>query len=88
MFSLVFGFTALGFAAVWNRLITIVCGEDPLVVPLVFSVFACTRGIGNVLSGPISSILLKEGRLDHANFAYGVESYVSRRGFAAPQRHV
>lgn len=78
VFSLAFGFFALGFAAVQNKLITVVAGDDPLVPPLVFSIFAFARGIGNVLSGPISTTLLQDGRLEHAKLGYGVENYVSQ----------
>lgn len=57
-FAVVFGFLGLAFPSVWTRFITIVSNNDPTVPPLVFSLFAFTRGIGNVISGPISTLLL------------------------------
>lgn len=65
------------YAAVWNRLITIISRDDPLLPPVIFSVFAFARGIGSILSGPISTALLKKGGLGHAAFGYGVGDYVS-----------
>jgi len=64
------------FTAVWNRLITIIARDDPLLPPVIFSAFAFARGIGSILSGPISVALLKYGRLEHAKLGYGVENYV------------
>ncbi|KAK9899406.1 MFS general substrate transporter [Cystobasidium minutum MCA 4210] len=75
VFALLFGFFALGYAAVWNRLITIISRDDPLLPPVIFSVFAFARGIGSILSGPISTALLKKGGLGHAAFGYGVGDY-------------
>lgn len=77
VFSLAFGFFALGFASVWTKLATIVAQDDPLVPPLVFSVFAFSRGVGNVCSGLIGDALLKHGGLRNVRYAYGVENYVS-----------
>lgn len=65
------------FTAVWNQLITIISKDDPLLPPVIFSAFAFARGIGSILSGPISTALLKEGTLSHAKLGYGVENYVS-----------
>jgi hypothetical protein len=77
VFSLLFGFFGLGFPAVGTSLVTKVCGDDPALPPVVFALFAFTKGIGNVCSGPLSNYLLKDGlRIQHARFGYGVENYV------------
>lgn len=76
VFAIAFGFFALSFAAVWTKLITIVARDDPLLPSILMGIFSFSRGLGNILSGPISNALLAGGRLQGAKFGYGVGAYV------------
>jgi hypothetical protein len=51
--------------------------DDPHLPATIFSLFAFARGIGNIVSGPISTALLAQNRLGGAKLGYGVENYVS-----------
>lgn len=43
---------------------------------MIFSIFAFTRGIGNITSGPISEALLSYNTMQGAAGAYGLNNYV------------
>jgi hypothetical protein len=43
----------------------------------ILSFFALARGIGNIVSGPVSNGLLGHDSLSNAKFGYGVGNYVS-----------
>lgn len=43
---------------------------------MIFSIFAFTRGIGNITSGPISEALLNYNTMQGATGAYGLNNYV------------
>ena len=51
--------------------------NDPAVTSLVFSLFAFARGVGNILSGPVSNSLLNSNTLANAKFGYGVTNHGS-----------
>lgn len=51
-------------------------GDDPTLPQFIFCIFAFTRGIGNITSGPISDALLKYDTLRGGSGAYGVANYV------------
>jgi len=74
VFAISFGFFGLGFTAVWSKLITIVAKDDPLQPPILVSIYSFVRGIGNVLSGPISTLLLRHAQID-GKLMYGVNGY-------------
>ncbi|TDZ14641.1 Aspyridones efflux protein apdF [Colletotrichum orbiculare MAFF 240422] len=57
IFALVYGFFAAGYTAMWARMTTAV-SNDSTAVPMIFSLFNFGKGVGNVLSGPISANLL------------------------------
>lgn len=76
VFSVVWGLTSLSFSAVWSKLISRICKDDPALPLLVFSAFAVLRGIGNLTSGPISTELLKSGAFRGANGAFGSTNFV------------
>jgi hypothetical protein len=43
----------------------------------IFAFFALARGIGNIVSGPVSNGLLGHNSLSNAKFGYGIGNYVS-----------
>lgn len=52
--------------------------DDPNLPGLFFSFFTILKGVGNLTSGPISTILLQSDTLKGAAGAYGQTNYVSR----------
>ncbi|KAA8650628.1 hypothetical protein EYZ11_002742 [Aspergillus tanneri] len=62
LFSITYGFFAGGFSSTWSGILTEVKREVPsLETGLVFGLLAGGRGIGNVISGPLSTALIKRG---------------------------
>lgn len=80
LFAVTWGFFGLGFTSLWTRLITVIAKGDPISPPTIFGILFMVRGACNVLSGPISSLLLQGAALPDARFAYGVKDYVSGQG--------
>ncbi|KAL8722563.1 MAG: hypothetical protein Q9225_000958 [Loekoesia sp. 1 TL-2023] len=56
-FVIFYGASSGGFAVLWARMSTTL-NENPALALTTFSYFACMKGIGNVVTGPISSALL------------------------------
>jgi MFS family permease len=56
-FSLIYGFFAFGFVAIRPRM-SMAVSENPSASLAIFSILVATQGVGNVVSGPISSGLL------------------------------
>lgn len=56
-FSLIYGFSAAGYTAMWARMGSSVT-EEPSSALTTFSLFCFGKGVGNVLAGPISAGLL------------------------------
>jgi MFS family permease len=56
-FALVYGFFGAGYVAMWARMATSV-SSDPTATSMIFTLFCFGKGIGNVLSGPISAGLI------------------------------
>ncbi|KAH8424612.1 uncharacterized protein LDX57_002356 [Aspergillus melleus] len=62
LFSTTYGFFAGGFSSTWSGVLTQMKRESPaLETGLVFGLLAGGRGIGNVISGPLSSALIRKG---------------------------
>jgi MFS family permease len=77
IFAAVYGFLAPSWSALWPRFISSVVGDDVQTSETLMSIFLASRGIGNVLSAPISVGLLHPWSLtDHSHFAYGLKGYV------------
>ncbi|KGB76177.1 monocarboxylic acid transporter [Cryptococcus deuterogattii 99/473] len=74
-FAVVFGLLGPSFSAVWSKMIGVISMDDPVALTLIFSIFAFTRGIGNITSGPISQVLLKYNTMQGAAGAYGLNNY-------------
>jgi len=58
MFALVYGMAAGGYSVLWSRFSTRVVGEDSAMMMTLFGLFSFGRGVGSILSGPISSVLM------------------------------
>lgn len=71
MFALIYGFCAGGFSAMWPRFASAVAKDDIRLATTVYSVFGASRGVGNILAGPISSALLSHG----GHLRYGASNY-------------
>ncbi|KAL8996585.1 MAG: hypothetical protein Q9169_003924 [Polycauliona sp. 2 TL-2023] len=57
VFALVYGIFAGGFVVLWARMGTAL-SPSPSLALVTFSAFACEKGIGSVVTGPVSSVLL------------------------------
>ncbi|KAJ5363686.1 uncharacterized protein N7496_009399 [Penicillium cataractarum] len=65
LFSIFYGFFAGGFSSTWSGIIKQIKRDSSasLETGLVFGLLAGGRGIGNVISGPLSTALIKQGSL-------------------------
>ncbi|KAF2227194.1 major facilitator superfamily domain-containing protein [Elsinoe ampelina] len=61
LFAALYGLFATAFTALWARMASSVTA-NPGTTPMVFALFNAGKGVGNVLSGPISAGLLRAGR--------------------------
>lgn len=63
LFAISYGFFAGGFSSTWSGVITQIKHDSSpsLETGLVFGLLAGGRGIGNVISGPLSTVLLRQG---------------------------
>ncbi|KAJ5604634.1 hypothetical protein N7510_009788 [Penicillium lagena] len=78
-FSICYGFFAGGFSSTWSGVITQIKRDSSssLETGLVFGLLAGGRGIGNVISGPLSTALIQKGSLTaghgHSGTGFGTE---------------
>lgn len=70
IFSIVYGWFAGGFVVLWSKFATDLT-EDPLTAQDIFGILAFEKGIGNILTGPVSAALTT-GRVDRG---YGLGKY-------------
>ena len=72
VFVIIWGLTGGGFAATWAGCANAIrkSGHD-VDTGLVISLLCASKGIGSLISGPISEQLLQVPPLGHAGFAYG-----------------
>ena len=71
VFCITYGLFAGGFSATGPGIVRVVTKKTARVEPgLVFAFLAAGRGVGNVVSGPISEALLR-GKTWHGAFGYG-----------------
>jgi MFS family permease len=75
LFAMIYGFFAGGFSAVWAGMLKEVQREHPeAMMGTLMGVFAAGRGVGAVVSGPVSEALVGRWRLrDSGRFGYGTE---------------
>jgi MFS family permease len=73
IFAILYGFFAGGFVSTIAGVIKIIKQHDQTAdIGMLLGLMSAGRGIGAVLSGPMSEALLKDRqRQDHANFGYG-----------------
>ncbi|KAL6703119.1 hypothetical protein ACN47E_010181 [Coniothyrium glycines] len=57
-FAILYGFFGAGYTAMWARMVTAI-SEEPSASQAMFGLFCAGKGIGNILTGPISAGLLK-----------------------------
>lgn len=69
VFSIFYGFFAGGFSSTWSGIITKIKNDSSssMETGLVFGLLAGGRGIGNVISGPLSSVLIRQGSLGNSH---------------------
>ncbi|KAF7595899.1 hypothetical protein BBP40_004392 [Aspergillus hancockii] len=73
-FSITYGFFAGGFSSTWSGVLTQIKREMPsLETGLVFGLLAGGRGVGNVISGPLSTALIEKGSVGRSGTGYGTE---------------
>ncbi|KAI5809734.1 major facilitator superfamily domain-containing protein [Peziza echinospora] len=80
-FAILYGISAGGYSVLWTRFAGLITGEDnsPMVLTLI-GVFSFERGIGNILSGPFSSVLVRHGTTTKnpgGGYEYGLRKYES-----------
>lgn len=75
IFSLTYGFFAGGFSSTWSAVLKELKGQSPaLDTGFIFGLLAGGRGIGNVISGPLSVALVAQGGLGGGkSWGYGGE---------------
>ncbi|KAJ5780316.1 Major facilitator superfamily domain general substrate transporter [Penicillium paradoxum] len=82
VFSITYGFFAGGFSSTWSGVITQIKRDSSpsLDTGLVFGLLAGGRGIGNVISGPLSTVLLHSGSLGDSSGPNGSTGYGTKYG--------
>lgn len=60
-FAVAFGFAANGYVVLWARMGLVVTDNEPSGVLATFGLFSFQKGIGNMVAGPISSVLVGVG---------------------------
>jgi predicted MFS family arabinose efflux permease len=70
-FAVVYGFFGAGYTATWARMVTAI-SDEPAASQAMFGLFCAGKGIGNILTGPISAGLLSVSRL---SAGYGLGMY-------------
>ncbi|KAI9712179.1 MAG: hypothetical protein M1828_001740 [Chrysothrix sp. TS-e1954] len=76
VFTVMYGIFAGGFTALWTGVAKILQSEDrykETATAVLLGVFAAGRGVGNVVSGPVSEQLIGKPLSDSASFAYGTK---------------
>ncbi|TXT11298.1 uncharacterized protein COLE_01708 [Cutaneotrichosporon oleaginosum] len=69
-FCVVWGFTALCSASAWGKMIHHIAKDDHTLPGLLTSLMIMLRGVGNFVSGPLSTALMSQGSLKGAVGAY------------------
>ncbi|KAI4177177.1 MAG: hypothetical protein LQ343_000659 [Gyalolechia ehrenbergii] len=74
--AIFYGASAGGFAVLWARMATTL-SPNPTLALTTFSYFACMKGIGNVVTGPVSSVLLSA---EVSRDEYGIGKFKAKAG--------
>ncbi|KIY65753.1 MFS general substrate transporter [Cylindrobasidium torrendii FP15055 ss-10] len=67
-YGIVYGMLAGGWSSSWSGFVRPVAKDDARLVSTLFTYFLFSRGIGNILSTPISSALIRKAASTKANF--------------------
>lgn len=74
LFAITYGFFAGGFSSTWSGVLVQIKRDSPsLETGLVFGLLAGGRGVGNVISGPLSTALIERGGLGEKGVGYSTE---------------
>ncbi|WRT67245.1 uncharacterized protein IL334_004212 [Kwoniella shivajii] len=74
-FSIAFGMFAGSYTALLSSFTKVLNHDDPHLPAILYGLFYAARGIGSIISGPISSALMSSTPFSHAKGGYGVQSY-------------
>lgn len=84
LFSVTYGFFAGGFSSTWSGVLNEVKRANPgMETGLVFGLLAGGRGIGNVISGPVSSALMQNQVGDVGGFSTSYGGLILFTGLTA-----
>lgn len=84
LFSVTYGFFAGGFSSTWSGVMNEVKRANPgMETGLVFGLLAGGRGIGNVISGPVSSALMQNQVGDVGGFSTSYGGLILFTGLTA-----
>jgi MFS family permease len=70
-FAVVYGFFGAGYTALWARMVTAI-SEEPSASQAIFGLLCAGKGIGNILTGPVSAGLLSASQ---SSTGYGHGAY-------------
>ncbi|WWC69329.1 uncharacterized protein I206_103267 [Kwoniella pini CBS 10737] len=74
-FSIAFGVFAGSYTALLSSFTKVLNHDDPHLPAILYALFYLARGIGSIISGPISSALMSNTSLGNAKGGYGVQSF-------------
>ncbi|KAH8892807.1 MFS general substrate transporter [Thozetella sp. PMI_491] len=75
IFSLIYGFFATGYSAMWARMGSAV-SDEPSATMKMFAMFNFGKGVGNVLAGPVSAGLVSQRVLVESYGAFKYKSVI------------
>lgn len=72
IFAVLYGMFSGGFPATWTGCARAVHRNQPVESGMIISLFTAGKGIGSVISGPLSGVLVESDVWkDHTGYAYG-----------------
>ncbi|KAF1917386.1 major facilitator superfamily domain-containing protein [Ampelomyces quisqualis] len=71
VFAVIYGFFGAAYTAMWARMVTAI-SEEPSASQALFGLFCAGKGVGNILTGPISGELV---RMSFSSAGYGLGVY-------------
>ena len=72
IFAIAYGVFAGGFPATWSGCSNPVRRDHPVETSMIISLFTAGKGIGSIISGPLSgALVLSDSWRNHVGFAYG-----------------
>nr|XP_018263718.1 uncharacterized protein I303_03590 [Kwoniella dejecticola CBS 10117]OBR85876.1 hypothetical protein I303_03590 [Kwoniella dejecticola CBS 10117] len=74
-FSIAFGIFAGSYTALLSSFTKVLNHDDPHLPAILYALFYLARGIGSIISGPISAALMNHTTLGNAKGGYGVQGF-------------